>query len=264
MATIEENRVTWNDRWDWSARGDEWSQRWGGTSAMWRDAVLPRIQEFVPSPTILEIGPGFGRWTAYLRELAGQLVVVDLAPRCIAACRERFAACTNIAYFVNDGRSLPMIADASVDFVFSFDSLVHADAEAIHGYIGELARVLTADGVAFIHHSDLGGFPPGGIRLAEIIAARHRSLRQTSPLLEWRARDVSAALVRRLASEAGLQCRRQELVTWTGPYLTDCFSVISRRGSKWRGPNVVVKNRRFRHAATCSGIPMGTRAGSGS
>lgn len=49
----------------------------GDTPAMWFGALLPRIHGFVPVPTILEIGPGHGRWTQYLKELAGRLVIVD-------------------------------------------------------------------------------------------------------------------------------------------------------------------------------------------
>ena len=51
-----------------------------------------------------------------------------------------------------------MVADRSVDFAFSFDSLVHADAEVLDAYAAELARTLAPDGVAFIHHSNLGAY----------------------------------------------------------------------------------------------------------
>ena len=46
-----------------------------------------------------------------------------------------------------------MAADASIDFAFSFDSLVHAEANILESYISELARVLKANAIAFIHHS---------------------------------------------------------------------------------------------------------------
>ena len=32
-----------------------------------------------------------------------------------------------------------MIPDASIDFVFSFDSLVHAEADVIQAYLGDAA-----------------------------------------------------------------------------------------------------------------------------
>jgi hypothetical protein len=70
------------------------------------------------------------------------------------------------------------------------------------------------------------------------------SIARASTATVWRA-----ALVERLASDAELQCRSQELVNWCSPYLTDCFSVITRRGSRWSRPNVVVKNRKFMRAA---------------
>ena len=74
-------------------------------------------------------------------------MVVDISERCIEACRQRFAAESHIAYHANDGRSLEMVADRSIDFVFSFDSLVHADADVIEDYLRQLGRKLTPNGV---------------------------------------------------------------------------------------------------------------------
>ena len=42
---------------------------------------------------------------------------------------------------------LPMVEESSIDFVFSFDSLVHVEAETLAAYLSELARVLKPDGV---------------------------------------------------------------------------------------------------------------------
>ncbi len=36
-----------------------------------------------------------------------------------------------------------MVADRNVDFVFCFDSLVHADADVIQDYLRQLGRNLT-------------------------------------------------------------------------------------------------------------------------
>src|SRR3954465_4440834 len=144
-----------NESWDWSTSGEEWSSWWGGTPALWYGALLPRIHSFVPTGTILEIAPGFGRWTQYLKDLADRLILVDLAEKCIEHCSTRFADAKNMEFHVNDGRSLPMVADASVDLVFSWDSLVHADMDIIDDYVGELRRILTPNGVAFLHHSNV-------------------------------------------------------------------------------------------------------------
>src|SRR3954454_17573590 len=156
LPEVDRNLATWSSDWDWSQQGDEWSDSWGGTPALWHGALLPRIHAFVPTGTILEIAPGYGRWTQYLKDLCERLLVVDLAPQCIDHCRERFSEADNISYHVNDGRSLEMVEDHSVDFVFSFDSLVHAEADVIDAYLGQLARKLTPNGAGFIHHSNAG------------------------------------------------------------------------------------------------------------
>src|SRR3954469_21448802 len=158
MADVEENLAVWSTDWDWSTQGDEWSAWWGDTHALWYGALLPRIHAFLPAGTILEIAPGYGRWTQFLKEECERLVAVDLTERCIDACRERFSDATNIEYHVNDGRSLDMVADGSIDFAFSFDSLVHAEADVVGAYVEQLARKLSPDGIGFIHHSNIGGY----------------------------------------------------------------------------------------------------------
>jgi ubiquinone/menaquinone biosynthesis C-methylase UbiE len=81
---------------------------------------------------------------------------VDLAESCVQACQERFATELHATFSVNDGLTLPMVADRSVDLVFSFDSLVHVEVDVISSYLRGFRRILSPNGVAFIHHSNLG------------------------------------------------------------------------------------------------------------
>jgi ubiquinone/menaquinone biosynthesis C-methylase UbiE len=60
-----------------------------------------------------------------------------------------FAGHDNARFESNNGRSLPVVADSSMDLTFSFDSLVHIEAEVLAAYLRELARVHKPDGVAF-------------------------------------------------------------------------------------------------------------------
>ena len=159
MPDIDWNKQTWDGRYDWDRRGEEWSEAWGGSDMQWFGAILPRIHQFVPTQRILELAPGYGRWTRFLRRLRDELDIVDLSEECITACKQRFRDCTNIRYWVNDGQSLDMIPDASIDFFFTFDSLVHCEEEIVEGYVGQLTRKLAPNGVAFIHHSNMGMFP---------------------------------------------------------------------------------------------------------
>ena len=248
MPTIEENRAAWGEKYGWSDAVEEWSADWGGPSMQWYGSILPRIHAFVPTGSILEIACGFGRWTHFLKDLCRRLIAVDLAERCIQACRARFADSPHIAYVVNDGRSLAMIPEASVDFVFSFDSLVHADASVLQAYLGQLPRILTRDGVAFLHHSNLGEYPR--YRRLERHPCLYRLLRGLRLIDEvqshWRDLSVTAALMAGWARERGLCCINQEIVTWrTRRTLMDCMSTIVREGSVLAREPRVIRNTRF-------------------
>ena len=250
MPDIEDNRAIWSQEWDWSQNGDEWSAPWGGTDALWHGALLPRIHAWVPTGgTILEIAPGYGRWTQYLKDLCSRLVVVDLTEGCIDACRVRFAESDNIDYHVNDGRSLDMVEDGSIDFAFSFDSLVHAEAEVIEAYVEQLARKLKPDGVGFIHHSNIGVHK----RLARI--SKKAPGRLMRPLVNrgllidvyaWRAESMTADLFAAQCEGAGLSCFAQEKINWEhGRYLIDALSLFTPRGSRWARQRTVVRNPFF-------------------
>ncbi|HEY0633245.1 MAG TPA: class I SAM-dependent methyltransferase [Thermoleophilaceae bacterium] len=274
MAEVDQNLENWSSEWDWSHQGDEWSAAWGDTPALWHGALLPRIHSFVPAGTVLEIAPGYGRWTQYLKDLAERLVIVDLTQGCIDHCRRRFADAANIEYHVNDGRSLEMVDDGSVDLAFSFDSLVHAESDVIGAYLEQLARKLAPDGVGFIHHSNMGAYRP----LARL--ARRVPGRAVGPLVKrgllvnviaWRAESVTAETVAEQCDRAGLACIGQEKISWeAGRYLIDTLSMFTRKGSRWDRPRAVVANplftseaRRMARLYAQSSFPGGASNGSG-
>jgi SAM-dependent methyltransferase len=246
MADVEQNLAVW-ENWDWSQQGDEWSAAWGGTPALWHGALLPRIHDFVPTGTILEIAPGYGRWTQYLKDLCERLVVVDLAPQCIDHCRERFSEAGNISYHVNDGRSLEMVGDGTVDFAFSFDSLVHADADVIDAYLGQLARKLAPNGSGFIHHSNAGAYRRASAITRRVPQRFRAPLVKRGALLDvyaWRAESMTAEVFAAQCERAGLALVSQELISWEhGPYLTDALSVFAAKGPGT--PPQRLRNRRF-------------------
>ncbi|HEX8136036.1 MAG TPA: class I SAM-dependent methyltransferase [Pyrinomonadaceae bacterium] len=242
MPTIEENLKCWNGSYGWSQAGDEWSASWGGAEAQWYGSIFPRIHAFVPAGRILEIAPGFGRWTQMLKTLCERLMVVDLSESCIAACKERFQDDTHISYYVNDGKSLEMIPDKSVDFAFTFDSLVHVEADVIEAYVTQLARKLTPHGVGFMHHSNFGAYVENP---NEELPAYISKLNEG-----WRAKSMTAGRFKDFCSAVGLQCISQELICWGTTIHNDCFSLFTPRGSVWDRPNYVFVNHGFMNEAS--------------
>src|SRR5690349_2445643 len=251
MPTIEENRLTWGETYDWSHAGEEWSAAWGGVQMQWYGSILPRISAFVPADTILEIAPGYGRWTAFLKDLCNRLIVVDLSERCIENCRQRFKNYSHISYFVNNGESLEMVADGSIDFIFSFDSLVHAEETVLQAYVAEFTKKLRPNGAAFVHHSNLGEYihltkRESKVSRLPMLFKFLKTLGICDDVHQWRARSMTAAKMERFANQHSLQCISQELVTWDSRFaLIDCFSTLVPLGSKWARQNRILRNPGF-------------------
>ena len=84
------------------------------------------------------------------------MIVVDVTEKCIAHCKRLFADKDNVEFHINDGRSLDVAADNSVDYIWSFDVFVHIEPPDIEHYLREFRRILKNDGIAIIHHGIAG------------------------------------------------------------------------------------------------------------
>ncbi len=247
MPTVQENLQSWDSTYDWKSLGEEWSSGWGSSEAQWFGALFPRVHRFLPAGNVLEIAPGYGRWTEYLKSNCERLDIVDLSENCIRACRERFASDRHIYYHVNDGKSLAGIADGSIDFAFSFDSLVHVEVDVIQGYLFELAKKLRPDGVGFFHHSNAGEYERTFTASSHLPGILRKSLVKTQMLdrQQGRALSMTAGRFEACATEAGLKCISQELINWDSRRLIDCISIVTPLASRWARANRVVRNPDF-------------------
>ncbi len=248
-------------KYDWREAGEEWSVPWGSSAAQWAGTIFPRIRDCVPVGAILEIAPGFGRWTHYLKDYCDSLWIVDRSSECIEACRRRFAAESHVHFCLNDGRSLSMIPNASVDFVFSFDSFVHPDREIVEAYLCELGTKLKIGGKGFIHHSNFGEYVNSP---RERIPALFAKPLIKTKILDWahhRNPGMSAELFRVLCAENGLHCISQELVNWRGRRLIDCLTLFVRSDAAQQNATKVVRNPNFMREAARVRRQWQTRVG---
>ena len=189
------------------------------------------------------------------------MIAVDISKKCIEHCRVRFATDQHVKFHVNDGSSLDAVPDGSIDFVFSFDSLVHAEKEVIEAYLAQLGRKLTSNGVGFVHHSNIQEYR---VRLAimnryrrlpkvlreRVLTESHMEALLSINIAGWRAPSMTAELFRQYCDLAGLKCVSQELINWSrGRCLVDCISVFTRPGSRWDAENLGLRNGKFVDAA---------------
>ncbi|MCZ6837630.1 MAG: class I SAM-dependent methyltransferase [Planctomycetota bacterium] len=243
--TVENNLEKWDSEHSWSKDGDEWSGQarlCGQPYKLWKQSLVDTFikANISGEDTILEIGPGHGRWSKEIVDHCGQLILVDLGPKCIDFCRDLLQDKNNVQYRVNDGQTLPEVDDSSVDFIWSYDAFVHMNRATIESYFGEIRRVLKPGRKAIIHHAgrrhaflwlrflrETGAFGSGIYKYLTVGRLKQHD--------GWRA-DVSRTLVRAIAKKQGLIVEDQ-VNTWGQqgefgiPAFFDAITILTKPGS---------------------------------
>ena len=113
--------------------------------------------------------------------------------------------------------------------------------------------------IAFLHHSNLGEYQGAACKLSRLLWRPSKRWPVASEVLtrlqltwdHWRGPTVSSAGIVEASRQAGLACIGQEIINW-GDHnrrMIDCLSIVTRTGSKWERPNVVVHNPAFTEEA---------------
>jgi len=115
-------------------------------AAFLHEEVLPVVTQGVDlGNDLLEIGPGPGAATEWLRHRVRRLVAIELEPEATAALAERFAG-TNVEPVTGDATALPY-PDASFDTVGMFTMLHHVPTRALqNALLAETLRALRPGG----------------------------------------------------------------------------------------------------------------------
>ncbi len=148
---------------------------WNSYSRSWEDRVGPRIgggilgEEWAPpehtrfiferfaepylhpEATVVEIGPGGGKFSRLLVDRCRELFLVDISREMIQRAN---AACAGKAkeLLVRDGQ-LDSLENESIDLVFSYDVFIHLEAEEVFRYFAEVNRALKKGGTFSVHSS---------------------------------------------------------------------------------------------------------------
>jgi SAM-dependent methyltransferase len=144
---------------------------------------IERLQREVGVPlrsgSALDFGCGIGRLTQALAERFERVHGIDISAAMVeqASAKNRFGP--RVAYHTNTSDQLPMLADGSIDFIFSRLVLQHIPRAAARSYMAEFSRVLAPGGVAMFQL--MTGARSAGVRLRHFVRERapdlYRSLR---------------------------------------------------------------------------------------
>jgi SAM-dependent methyltransferase len=104
----------------------------------------------------LEIGCGPGRLMRPMSRHFVEIHGVDVSDEMIALAKEKLRDIPNAHVQVSDGSSLPMFADDSFEFVYSYAVFQHIPTrEVVFSYLREIHRVMKPGGMAVLHFNGL-------------------------------------------------------------------------------------------------------------
>lgn len=165
--TLSSNRYArdWNgysEHWDrsygrqYAHLGDEWND--DGTAERARDELYFAVYAkrwLKPDMTVLEVGPGGGKWTVRIAPFVKKVIVLDVAAEMLRRTRERCESLgiRNVEYIDASGTDFRPVADQSVDLFFSYDVFVHIALEDTFPYATEIARVLKPGAISVCHYA---------------------------------------------------------------------------------------------------------------
>ena len=154
----------------WSRYPSEWSQdpklnlgaatlgeEWGGPA--FADHLVELVAEYLGQTVdVLELGCGGGKFSQRLASRCRSLLCTDISPAMIDHTREslsRQGLEGNVRFLVLNGIDFSGVPDASVDFVFSYDVLLHLQPQNVFSYMLDARRILRGDGVFMLHQINL-------------------------------------------------------------------------------------------------------------
>jgi ubiquinone/menaquinone biosynthesis C-methylase UbiE len=155
----------------------------------WLESGRKRVAEFLAASrytptgqdTLVDIGCGVGRNSFAFARHFGEVIGVDVSQVMVEKAdglKDRLGV-ENARFVHGNGVDLSFLDDASVDYAFSYVTLIHVPGpQVIKSYIREMERVVRPGGTLFFQ---LPTFPPGIAHLPRIL--RHFTIRRASRLL---------------------------------------------------------------------------------
>ena len=162
---------TWDDEFgsSYSYLGEEWND--DGTAERQRDKYYFTIyaERFITSDmTVLEVGPGGGKWTVRIAPKVKKVIVLDVSEEMLQRTKLHCESLgiKNVEYILANGNDFHAIPNESINFFFSYDVFVHIALEDTFPYAQEMYRILTPGSMGVCHYA-INSVPEAWDRIAQ-------------------------------------------------------------------------------------------------
>jgi SAM-dependent methyltransferase len=179
-----------------------------GMNYCWQKHIFPIINN-CNFDVVIDLAAGHGRNSVKLLELTTKLIIQDIQPANVEACKIRFNAIRSIDYFVGNGYNFNPVESSTVSLVYCFDAMVHFNPDVVRSYLLDSRRVLKVGGHGFFHHSNY----TGGVDWKKNPAGRN---------------FMSKSMFADICSESGLKVINQKIINWNNHINLDCLTLVEK------------------------------------
>ena len=157
MPSVEHNIKKWDAKFKNFIQDEDygyrWSKAWGNPLLQWYSTIYPRVVNCLPVQHIYEIGSGLGRWSEFLKNYCNYLTLSDVSDQSTRFLEKVYVNDKKVRVVKTIGNKI--VTKTKIDFLFSFDSLVHCDYDIVCDYIDEFELNASKESNYFFHHSNL-------------------------------------------------------------------------------------------------------------
>ena len=150
----------WDDRPDLNLGVSTLGEEWGGAEFAERIVADVAAPYLGPEVDVLELGCGGGKFSAHLRKRSRRLTCADISADMLARTRAHVGEGDDVEFLQLNGRDFGGVPDASIDFVYSYDVLLHLQPQNVFSYLRDARRILRPGGIFMVHAINLAA--PGG------------------------------------------------------------------------------------------------------
>lgn len=180
------------------------------------EPFIKKFSLFDNNSIVLDFACGKGRIAEFIRNKCRSLICCDISKEAIDSCKERFKKFENVKYIVGKENKIDL-ESSSIDFIYSWDAMVHFSYKNIDRYLCEFFRIVKPGGYVFIHHSNL---------------LNEDSIKEKSELwfenIHCRS-NIGKEDVQFLAIKHGFEVKCQEIIGWGEARDLDCITILTKK-----------------------------------